>query len=125
MPRRPATSVLFPYTTLFRSLNGAMQSLCWKIDIPYEEGARPIVVFNPHSWPVRAGLELESRRVHDGDTLVDADGAPVAFKLERSLATVAEGSRTRLSFVADVPAFGYQMYRLVPRLSKPEPPALS
>src|SRR5438067_4303706 len=66
MPRRPATSVLFPYTTLFRSLNGAMQSLCWKIDIPYEEGARPIVVFNPHSWPVRAGLELESRRVHDG-----------------------------------------------------------
>src|SRR6266496_1407466 len=39
--------------------NSAMQALCRRIAIEPELGMSPLVVLNPHPWPVRADLEVE------------------------------------------------------------------
>lgn len=98
-----------------RNLNSAVQAISWRIDIPQEEGTRPFVVFNPQSWPVRAGVELEFGRIRPEDVLIDSSGTRVPLQTVQPQASVSSGSRARLSFVADLPAFGYQLYRVVPR----------
>ena len=79
--------------------------------IESEEGARPIVVFNPHAWPVRANTEVEFGSVKATDTLLDDDNRPIPLQLVQSHATC--GGRNRLSFVADLPPMGYRTYRVV------------
>src|SRR5262249_20168667 len=54
-----------------RRLHQALQALSWRIGIPAEEGMTPIVVFNPHAWPSKIGVELEFGRVREGDVLLD------------------------------------------------------
>lgn len=98
-----------------RNLNNAVQALSWRVGIEREDGVRPIVVFNPHSWSVRGEVQLETGRLYDDDVLVDPAGNPVPFQRVRSYATVASGSRNRIAFVADVPALGWSTYRLLTR----------
>ncbi|MBO9606640.1 MAG: alpha-mannosidase [Paenibacillaceae bacterium] len=94
-----------------RNLNYAIQSLSWNIGIEEEEGMKPIVVFNPHSWAYQANIELEmGGSVKDGTILVDEAGRQIAFQTVQSLATA--GGRYRLSFVAELPAMGYRVYKL-------------
>lgn len=94
-----------------RNMNYALQSLSWKIGIEEEAGMKPIVVFNPHSWAYPANIELEmGGSVKDGTILVDETGSQVAFQAVQSLATA--NGRYRLSFVAELPAMGYRVYRL-------------
>jgi alpha-mannosidase len=94
-----------------RALNEAMQALAWNIDIPYQDGVRPLVVFNPHAWRVTGPVELEIARLREGETLVDEAGNQVPLQLAQSAAT-AQG-RQRLVFVADLPALGYRTFRLI------------
>lgn len=94
-----------------RNQNYAIQSLSWNITIPFEEGAKPIVVFNPHAWPARMKVELEFGAVRDTDVLLDSEGVEIPFQALQSEATVTR-SRNRLAFQADLPAFGYHTYRL-------------
>jgi alpha-mannosidase len=96
-----------------RNLNYAVQSLAWNINTPYEEGARPIAVFNPHGWQSKTNVELEFGRVNPDDVLLDDAGREVPYQLVQSQATA--GGRHRLSFVADLPSLGYRLYRLLPR----------
>jgi alpha-mannosidase len=96
-----------------RALNEAMQSLTWNIDIPYQEGVRPLVVFNPHAWRVNGPVELEIARLREGETLVDESGNGVPLQIAQSAAT-AQG-RQRLVFAAELPALGYRTFRLVPQ----------
>lgn len=98
-----------------RNQNSAVQSISWQVNIEPEEGMRPMVVFNPHSWAVCAPVELEVGRLPEGAAVIDAQGNPVPWQPVRSLATVASGSRNRICFLADLPAFGYGLYRLVSR----------
>jgi len=95
-----------------RALNGAVQSLSWLISIPQEQGMRPVVVFNPHAWPVRTCVELEGSKIKDTDVLVDDEGRQVPFQTVRSLATVGYW-RMRPSFMAELPPMGYRVYRLL------------
>ena len=39
--------------------NSALQKLTWSIDIPREDGMRPLVVFNPHAFAVTEPVEVE------------------------------------------------------------------
>jgi alpha-mannosidase len=92
------------------TFNRAVQSIARQISIPYEEGTRPLVVFNPHPWPLRADVELEYNWLtKDGVRLVDAEGAAVPLQLTRSLTTMSS-NRARLVFPADVPPLGYRVY---------------
>ncbi|MEA2597049.1 MAG: alpha-mannosidase [Thermomicrobiales bacterium] len=105
-----------------RRLHHALQALSWQIDIPAEEGMMPIVVFNPHAWSSKAGVELEFGRLHDNDVLLDDQGEVVPLQRVQSLATVA-GGRNRLCFVADLPAMGHRVFRVAPRLGQAAQPA--
>ena len=94
-----------------RTLNHATQSIAWKIRIPLEEEARPLVVFNPLTWPLKASIEIESSRLTSETILVDEAGKIIPHQEVQS-STLA--GRSRLCFVADLPALGYRTYRLLP-----------
>jgi alpha-mannosidase len=95
-----------------RVMNHAIQSISRRIDVPFSAGATPIVVFNPHAWPVRSVVELEFGGLKPTDGLVDEHGAPVGFQPTQSYATVS--SRSRIAIGADLPPLGYRTYRVVP-----------
>jgi alpha-mannosidase len=91
--------------------NRALQAIAARIDLPLDPDTFPVVVFNPHPWPLHAVVELEFGGVPDGPVrVVDDAGAEAATQPTRSLATVG-GWRGRHAFVADVPPLGYRTYR--------------
>ncbi|MCM3717780.1 alpha-mannosidase [Fictibacillus phosphorivorans] len=94
-----------------RGLNYAVQSLSWHIDIEEEEGMKPIVVFNPHSWNCKVNVELEVGGLKPTDRLVDDKGNEIALQTVQSWAT--SGGRYRISFLADLPPVGYRVYKIV------------
>jgi alpha-mannosidase len=94
------------------AFNAAVQSIVRQIEIPYEEGVRPVVVFNPHAWANRAVIELEyAWMTDDGVHLVDEAGAPVPVQSTRPLATTSE-RRRRIAFELDLPPLGYRTLRI-------------
>ena len=99
-----------------RALNLATQSLAWNIRIEPEDDARPMVVFNPHAWPVKANVEMEFGSVKATDALLDDDNQLIPLQQVQSHATC--GGRNRLSFIADLPPMGYRTYRVVSQTSK-------
>src|SRR5919197_2334047 len=96
-----------------RAQNVAVQSISSRIGIPFEPGMTPIVVFNPHAWPVRASVELEFGGLKPGDGLVDDAGEVVAFQPIQSYATVSAW-RSRFCFEANLPPLGYRVWRVTP-----------
>ncbi len=94
-----------------RALNDAVQALMWRINIPHEEGVRPLVVFNPHGWRSRVSVETQVRGLPEFFTLLDDQDRSVPVQKVQSWATA--GGQYRLCFVADVPPLGYRTYRIV------------
>ena len=93
-----------------RALNNATQSLAWQMAIPHEEGIKPVVVFNSNAWAGSVPVEMEAGRIEEDAVLTDEEGRPVPVQRLQSGATA--GGRTRIAFVADLPALGYRVYRL-------------
>lgn len=105
-----------------RAENHAVSSIARRIGIEGPEGVRPVVVFNPHPWPVTMGVEVEFGGLHRGDLLLDEGDREVPYQPVRSLASVT-GWRHRLCFVTELPGLGYRTYRVLPE--KPdEPPSV-
>jgi alpha-mannosidase len=108
-----------------RVTNAALGRLTQRIAIPAEDDMQPIVVFNPHPWPVRAVVEHEVGGWERRTNLVDDAGRPVPLQWGTPEAVVNQG-RYRAVFTADVPPLGWRLYRL--RLgtcavaAPPEPP---
>ncbi|SEB53775.1 alpha-mannosidase [Paenibacillus sp. GP183] len=94
-----------------RGLNYAIQSFSWNIGIEQEEGMKPLVIFNPHSWPSKINIEHEVGGVKDTSILVDHTGKQIPFQTVQSQAT--SGGRFRLSFIAELPPMGYRVYKLL------------
>lgn len=94
-----------------RAHNIAIQSLSRRIDVSPVAGVVPIVVFNPHAWPVRTMVELEYGGLRPKDGLADETGGSVPFQSIQSYATVLPW-RGRLAFEADLPPLGYRTYRM-------------
>lgn len=67
---------------------------------------RPVVVFNPLSYPVKKAV----RTYHPSKSVIDSDGKPVLFSNVRS--SRSNDSHKDTLFIADVPAFGYATYWL-------------
>jgi alpha-mannosidase len=96
------------------AFNRAVQTISRRIDIPAEPELRPLVVFNPHVWPLRADVEFEYTWLPaDGARMTDDDGSPVPVQAIRPHTTMSS-SRGRLVFPADVPPLGYRVYRIYP-----------
>lgn len=100
-----------------RGLNYAVQAFAWDICIEQQEGVRPIAVFNPHAWPVRANVEVEMNRWQPTAVLMDESDQVVPYQEVQS---VTATGRVRLSFTADLPALGYRTYLLMPDGKSPE-----
>ncbi len=99
-----------------RGLNQAVQALAWKIDVPFQEGVTPLVVFNPHAWPVKANVEVEVRLLEGSHVLLDESGRKARMQTVQPRSTA--GFIDRVSFMANLPALGYRLYRIVPQPGK-------
>ena len=96
------------------AFNRAVQSVTRRIDVRPEPDMTPLVVLNPHPWPLRADVDFEfGGFAAPGARAVDDLGEPVAVQRTRSRATV-NGWRRRLVLAADVPPLGYRTYRIYP-----------
>jgi len=105
-----------------RALNAATLALCQRMAIPQEEGSTPIVVFNPHAWPVSVKVETEFARLTDRHGLADDTGRAIPWQRVQS-ESVTSG-RSRLAFVADLPALGYRVYRAHATDAAPQPSSI-
>jgi alpha-mannosidase len=88
--------------------------LARQIDIGVWAGTQPVVVFNPHPWPVGEIVELQYGVAPGGVHVVDADAALTPSQPIQSTATTDDKNRGAVAFDAEVPALGYRLYRLVP-----------
>ncbi|MEV8565447.1 glycoside hydrolase family 38 C-terminal domain-containing protein [Streptomyces sp. NPDC051322] len=92
--------------------NRAVQAVARRIDIPLRDGTVPLVVFNPHPWPLESDVEAEFTRASEV-RLTDENGEHVPVQLTRSESTLA-GARGRIAFRASVPPLGHRVYHLLP-----------
>jgi alpha-mannosidase len=95
-----------------RVTHQSVQSIARQIDIPQIDGTTPVVVFNTHSWPIRTVVELEADRLNGANSMQDAHGSSRPLQGLRSMST-EDGNRRRVAFVAEVPSFGYHVYRAI------------
>lgn len=93
--------------------NAALQRLTWKIDIPQEDGMRPLVVFNPNPFPEKQAVEVEMVTPVSGTVVLDEQERPIPHQMVQSEASCL--GRSRMVFVADLPAMGYALYRIADR----------
>jgi alpha-mannosidase len=95
------------------SFNAAAQSIARNIAVsPEDVEMRPVVVFNPHPWRVRADVEIEYTWMREqGAHVVDDEGRLVPMQRTRALTTMS-GLRARLVFPVDLPPLGYRTYRI-------------
>jgi alpha-mannosidase len=99
-----------------RLANRSIQSIARQIDIPAESAMVPVVVFNPHPWPVTSTVELELGHpapLRGAIVLSEGlDGPVIEVQEVRSAATV--NGRRRVAFTATAPPLGYQLYTMRP-----------
>lgn len=101
-----------------RIINLAMQTTARDIAIPEDEKSQPVVLFNPHPYPVDVTAELELSFLPGDWALTDETGTPVEWQKIRADATIQEKDifrdrlRGRIAFSATLPALGYKLYRL-------------
>ncbi|MBX6354324.1 MAG: alpha-mannosidase [Micromonosporaceae bacterium] len=93
------------------------------VDIPPEEGTQPVLVFNPHPWPVTTQVELQYGAQPAGVHVVDAGGRVTSSQRIQSLATTDDKGRGATVFEAAVPPLGYRLYRLRPGAAPASGPA--
>jgi alpha-mannosidase len=94
------------------TFNRAVQSIARQIRIEQEEEMRPVVVFNPHPWPLRVDAEVEYTWLREeGAHVVDDNEEAVPMQMTRPLTTMSS-SRGRLTFPVEVPPLGYRTYRV-------------
>lgn len=94
-------------------LNSSLQTLSWKIDIPFEEGTKPLVVFNPNAFETAFEVAVESWKPEEGTVLLDEAGEQVPFQYVQSEA--ASNGRCRMVFVAKLPSLGWRTFRFAVR----------
>jgi alpha-mannosidase len=84
------------------------------VAVPAEEGTQPVLVFNPHPWPVTTDIELQYGVQPTGVHVVDAEGRVTPSQRTQSVATTDDKGRGAAVFRAELPALGYRLYRLRP-----------
>jgi alpha-mannosidase len=92
-----------------------------RVGIPSEAGTQPLLVFNPHPWPVTAQVEVQSGAAN-GVHVVDSEGAPAPSQPVQPVATL--DGRHAIAFEAVLPPLGYRTYRLRPGPASPAPSPL-
>lgn len=84
------------------------------VAVAFEDGTQPVLVFNPHPWPVTTDVELQYGVQPTGVYVVDADGGLTPSQPTQSVATTNDKGRGAVVFRAELPPLGYRLYRLRP-----------
>src|SRR6185312_13168722 len=84
------------------------------VDIALEPGTQPVLVFNPHPWPVTEHVELQYGAQPTGVHVVDEKDRLTVAQPIQSVAATDDRSRGATVFEATVPPLGYRLYRLRP-----------
>ncbi len=73
----------------------------------------PFLVFNQHSWLVKSMIEFEAQKLNRDNrpTLRDDQGQEIPFQEVRTGAAKVEDRRVNAVFEAEMPAFGYRLFR--------------
>lgn len=83
-----------------------------QIGIPLDPETQPVLVFNPHPWPVTTDIEMQYGAQPTGVHVVDADGRQTPSQRTQSTATTSDKGRGAIVFQAELPAFGYRLYSM-------------
>jgi alpha-mannosidase len=97
-----------------RIITRAHNVIARQVDVPFLDGTQPVLVFNPHPWPVSTDVELQYGVQRFGVQVVDDAGRQVVSQSTQSSSTTGDLSRGAVVFRAGVPALGYRLYRLGP-----------
>ena len=87
--------------------NNALQTVAWNIDTSDAEKGIPIMVFNPHSFPIQAPVSV---RHHITAHITDNEGNPVSTQIVRSTDSRCRERFGNTLFMAQLPALGYRTY---------------
>ncbi|WP_304518487.1 alpha-mannosidase [Cellulomonas sp. PS-H5] len=90
----------------------AHNTIARQVDIPLDTATQPVLVFNPHPWPVSTDVELHYGSHPGAVHVVDGDGAVAVSQPTQSRAATNQTGRGALVFRAEVPALGYRLYRV-------------
>ncbi len=106
-----------------QAINEALQAVCRKIDTgdsfastkqhvrkwvwEHDSYGTPLVVFNPHAFPVR---EIVTMRI-SASCITDETGREIPFQLTRGEQTNHNGDIYVVTFPVELPAYGYRVYR--------------
>ncbi len=108
-----------------QAINGALQAICRKIETgdgskdsfklrgkhkfvwEHEKLGTPLVIFNPHAFPVRTVVRM---RVWP-ERITDETGKEIPFQLVRGEQTNQNGDIYNTTFMVELPAYGYRVYR--------------
>lgn len=85
-----------------------------QIDIEFREATLPLVIFNPHPWPVHAFITMMYGFQRNGVHVVDAHGVELPSQPVQSRATTDDERRGAVGFAVSLPALGYTTCRLLP-----------
>jgi alpha-mannosidase len=85
-----------------------------RIDIPYEVGSQPLVVFNPHPWPVQTDVVMHYIAQPAGVHVVDETGTTVLAQPARTVFAAWGQTCGAIAFRSELPGLGYRLYRLRP-----------
>jgi len=108
-----------------RIIARAHNRIARRIDILADTTTQPVVVFNPHPWPVSVEVDMQYGARPLGVHVVDHEGHEVLSQATQSTATTDDRGRGAITFRADVPALGYALYRLLPGPAANPPSSLS
>lgn len=108
-----------------QAANRCLQAVSFAVDIPYMEDCQPLVVFNPHSFPVTAVICHEKGSWGNPGfpspcQVLDSGGNSVPSQFIGLTAQLDE--RERIAFLAQLPPLGYETFRIV-KAEKSHPPA--
>jgi alpha-mannosidase len=92
-----------------KCLNHAIQTISWRIDIPFEEGMKPLVVVNPNAFAMTYEVAVEAYLPKEHTVLLDEHGSQIPYQFVQSQA--AANGRCRMVFVAELPSLGWKTYR--------------
>ncbi|MBR4888045.1 MAG: alpha-mannosidase, partial [Clostridia bacterium] len=94
----------------------ALRALAFQINIPLDDTKLPVVVFNPHSWPIEAPVEVETgsfANIPVQGALMVQDHVGRRVPCQKIDSSCKLNGRNRITFRAKVPALGYATYFLM------------
>lgn len=101
-------------TIAARATNRSLQSIARQVAVPTDPETQPVLVFNPHPWPLHTDVAVELALPTSPSAVVDDTGRPAPTQRVQADATVSDPRRQRILFSAEIPPLGYRMYRFAP-----------